>query len=301
MLFRLDNQPPPDRFDGPRTWLIDVSADYFRTLGVPLIEGRQLSAADRDGAPLVVVANEAFARKFFPGQSPLGHRVTTNPGDQTDPRWAEIVGVVGSIRQAGLDQDVTPTLYRSFLQEQIPILARANLLVRASGDATLLTSSIGRVLASMDRDQPIFDVKTMEERLSDSLISQRFNAALTGTFASIAVFLAAIGVYGVMSYLVTLRTSELGIRLALGARRGQILMSVFHEGMTLAVIGVFAGVVGALALSRYLATLLYGVGTNDSATFVAAAVTLVGAVLAACAIPGRRASQIDPVIALRHD
>jgi putative ABC transport system permease protein len=301
MLFRIDNQPAPERFDGPRTWLIDVSADYFRTLGVPLIEGRTLSATDRDGSPLVVVANEAFARKFFPGQSPIGHRVSTIPGDVSDPRWAEIVGVVGSIRQAGLDQDVTPTLYRSFLQEPLPVLARANLLVRASGDATLLTSSIGQVLASMDRDQPIFDVKTMEERLSDSLISRRFNAALTGTFASIAVFLAAIGVYGVMSYLVTLRTSELGIRLALGARRGQILTSIFREGMALAVIGVVAGVLGAITLSHYLAALLYGVGTHDPAVFVSAAVTLVGAVLAACAIPGRRASQIDPVAALRHD
>jgi ABC-type antimicrobial peptide transport system permease subunit len=137
--------------------------------------------------------------------------------------------------------------------------------------------------------------------LSDSLVSRRFNAALTGTFASIAVFLAAIGVYGVMSYLVTLRTSELGIRLALGARRGQILMSVFREGLALAVIGVIAGVLGAITLSRYLATLLYGVGTHDPVIFVAAVVTLVGAVMAACAIPGRRASQIDPVAALRHD
>ena len=153
----------------------------------------------------------------------------------------------------------------------------------------------------MDRDQPIFDVKTMADRLSDSLISRRFNAALTGTFASIAMFLAAIGVYGIMSYLVTLRTSELGIRLALGARRGQLLMSVFREGMVLSTIGVVFGVAGAIALSRYLAMLLYGVGTHDPATFAVAVITLVAAVMAACAIPGRRASRIDPVTALRHD
>ena len=300
MLFRVDELPAPDRVEGPRTWLIDASADYFRALGVPLIEGRQLSATDRDGAPLVVVANEAFARKFFPGQSPIGHRVSTNPVD-ADPRWAEIVGAVGSIRQAGLDQDVTPTLYRSYLQEPLPVLTRSNLLIRASGDPALLTSSIGRVLASMDPDQPLFDVKTMEERLSDSLVSRRFNAALTGTFAAIATFLAAIGVYGIMSYLVTLRTSELGIRLALGARRGQLLMSVFREGMVLSTIGVVLGVGGAIALSRYLATLLYGVGTHDPATFTLAVITLVGAVMTACAIPGRRASRIDPITALRHD
>jgi predicted permease len=300
MLFRIDDQPAPDRVDGPRTWLIDTSAEYFSALGVPLVEGRHLLVTDRDGAPLVVVANDAFARKFFPGQSPIGHRVSTNPVDE-DPRWAEIVGVVGSIRQAGLDQDVTPTLYRSYLQEPLPILVRSNLLIRTSGDPTLLTPSIERVLASMDRDQPLFDVKTMEERLSDSLISRRFNAALTGTFAAIATFLAAIGVYGMMSYLVTLRTSELGIRLAMGAQRGQILISVFREGISLALIGVALGVVGALTLSRFLASLLYGVGTHDPSTFVFAAITLVAAVMAACAIPGRRAAQIDPVIALRHD
>src|SRR5262249_57893763 len=132
------------------------------------------------------------------------------------------------------DQDGTPTLYRSYLQEPLSVLARFNLLIRASGDPALLTPSIERVLASVDPDQPLFDVKTMQERLSDSLISRRFNAALTGTFAAIATFLAAIGVYGMMSYLVTLRTSELGIRLAMGAQRGQILISVFREGITLA-------------------------------------------------------------------
>src|SRR5262249_40054943 len=147
MIFRIDDQPAPDRVDGPRTWLIDASVDYFRALGVPLIEGRQLSATDRDGAPLVVVANEAFTRKFFPGQSPIGHRLSTNPVD-ADPHWAEIVGVVGNIRQAGLDLDVTPTLYRSYFQEPLPVLARSNLLTRASGDAALLSTSIGRVLAS---------------------------------------------------------------------------------------------------------------------------------------------------------
>jgi putative ABC transport system permease protein len=300
MIFRIDDQPAPDRVDGPRTWIIDASPGYFPALGIPLIEGRHLSAADRDGAPLVVVANEAFARQFFPGQSPVGHRVSTNPVD-ADPHWAEIVGVVGSIRQAGLDQDVTPTLYRSYLQEPLPILTRPNLLIRAAGDPALLTSAIRGVMASMDPDQPVFDVKTMEERLSDSLISRRFNAALTGTFAAIATFLAAIGVYGMMSYLVTLRISELGIRLALGARRSQLLVSVFREGIVLSAIGAVIGVAGAMGLSRYLATLLYGVGTHDPGTFAVAVVILVGAVMTACAIPGRRASRTDPVTALRHN
>jgi putative ABC transport system permease protein len=301
MIFRIRNQPVPDRGEEPRTWLIDVSSNYFRTLDIPLRQGRDLSETDRSDTPLAVIANEAFVRRFLPGQNPIGQRISTNPIDEKDPRWAEIVGVVGSIRQAGLDQDVTPTLYRSFLQEPIPVLSRPNLLVRTSGDPTALIPSIARLVASMDRDQPVFDIKTMEERLSDSLVSRRFDAALTGTFASIAVFLASIGVYGMMSYLVTLRTSELGIRLALGAQRGQLLMSVFREGMALALIGGVLGVAGALALSRYLGALLYGVGTHDPSTFVAAVMALAGAVIAACAIPGHRAAQVDPVTALRHD
>jgi ABC-type antimicrobial peptide transport system permease subunit len=153
----------------------------------------------------------------------------------------------------------------------------------------------------MDRDQPIFDAKTMEDRLADSMVSRRFDAALTGTFAAIAIFLASIGVYGVMSYLVTLRTSEFGIRLALGAQRTRLLVSIVREGMSLAFIGVVLGVAGALALNRYLATLLYGVGMHDLTAFIAAVMTLVAVVIAACAIPGRRASRVDPATALRHD
>jgi putative ABC transport system permease protein len=303
MIFRVEGQPvPDDLMENWRTWLIDVSPDFFRTLRVPLIAGRPLSTADRTDAPLTVVANEAFVRKFMPGQSAVGKRVSTGGAlGEHDLRWAEIVGVVGSLHQAGLDQDAAPTLYRSFQQEEFPTgLRRVNLVVRTSGEPVLLTSPIEKMVASMDRDQPVFDVRTMEQRLADSIVSRRFDAALTGTFASIAVLLACIGVYGVMSYLVTLRTSELGIRLALGAQRRQLLISIFREGITLAIIGAVFGITGAFILSRYLSTLLFGVGTHDPATFITASAALVGAVIAACAIPGRRASQVDPVSALRH-
>jgi putative ABC transport system permease protein len=302
MIFRIENQPVLSRgSDAPRTGLIDASPDYFRALGVPLIQGRQLSAADRPDTPLVVVVNDTFARQFFPGQNPVEHRVSTNPLDENDPKWAEIVGVVGSIHQSGLDQDPSPILYRSYLQETLPVVSRTNLLIRTRDNPALLIPAVRRVVSSMDRDQPIFDVKTMEDRLADSMVSRRFDAALTGTFAAIAIFLASIGVYGVMSYLVTLRTSEFGIRLALGAQRTGLLVSIVREGMSLAFIGVVLGVAGALALNRYLATLLYGVGMHDLTAFVAAIITLVGVVIAACAIPGRRASRVDPATALRHD
>lgn len=241
MIFRIENQPVLSRgSDTPRTGLIDASPDYFRALGVPLIQGRQLSAADGPDTPLVVVVNDTFARQFFPGQNPVGHRVSTNPVDENDPKWAEIVGVVGSIRQSGLDQDPSPILYRSYLQETLPVVSRTNLLIRMRDNPALIPA-VRRVVSSMDRDQPIFDVKTMEDRLADSMVSRRFDAALTGTFAAIAIFLASIGVYGVMSYLVTLRTSEFGIRLALGAQRTRLLLSIVREGMSLAFISVVLG------------------------------------------------------------
>lgn len=301
-IFTIENQsfapegPPAIRA------LMDVSPDYFRVMGVPLLEGRSFAATDSADAPLVAVANQAFARKFFPGSSPLGHRVSTIQLDPHDPGWAEIVGVVGDIRQTGLDQDVTPTMYLSFAQERLPTsLRRANLLIRVSYDPASLVAPLEKLVASMDRDQPLFDAKTMEQRLADSLGSRQFNAALTGAFALIAAFLACIGIYGVMSYVVALRTSEIGIRLALGARPEQVLNLILREGSAIVLIGVALGLAGAFALSRYLATLLYGVSTHDSATFIAVTLGLFAAAVVACVIPGRRAANVDPAIALRHD
>lgn len=301
-IFEIENQPLLRSSQPPMRALVDVSLDYFRVMGVPLLEGRTFAATDSANAPLVLVANQAFAKRFFPGSSPLGHRVSTIQPDPRDPGWAEIVGVVGDIRQTGLDQDVIPTLYLSFAQERLPsALGRANLLIRVSHDPALLKAPLEKLVASIDRDQPVFDAKTMEQRLADSLGSRRFAASLTGGFALIAAFLASIGVYGVMSYFVTLRTPEFGIRLALGAPRDRVLGLILREGVLLALIGAGLGVGGALVLSRYLAALLYGVGTRDPETFVAAVLALVCAVLAACAIPGRRAAQVDPATALRHD
>jgi len=299
--FEIQGQPDPPLGQEPVAAIVDVSPDYFRVLNVPLLEGRELSAADSGGAPLAVAVNQAFARKYFPGESALGHRVSTIRPDPRDPGWAEIVGVVGDIRQQGLDQDVMPTRFFPYLEEPLPYLTRANLLVRTSHDPIAMLPTIEKLVASMDRDQPVFDAKTMERRLADSLGSRRFNAALTGALALIAAFLACIGVYGVMSYLVALRTSEIGIRLALGARREQVLGLILREGSVIAFVGVGLGLGGAFALSRYLATLLYGVSTHDPGTFAAAGLAMLGAVLAACFIPGRRASRVDPVIALRHD
>jgi len=204
----IQGQPEPASGQERFAAQVDVSPDYFHVLNVPLLEGRPLSSADSNGAPLVVVTNEAFARKYFPGQSALGHRVSTIQVDPQEPGWAEIVGVVGNMRDRGLDQDVTPAIYRPYLQEPLPLLARANLLLRASRDPVAILPTIEKLVAAMDRDQPVYDARTMERRLADSLGSRRFNAALTGAFALIAAFLACIGVYGVMSYLVKMKVAK---------------------------------------------------------------------------------------------
>jgi putative ABC transport system permease protein len=300
-IFRIENQPPAPRGQEPRANEIEVSPDYFRVLRVPLIAGRMFSSRDNADAPLAIVVNQAFARRFFPGEDAVGHRISLTSLTTDPPVWQEIVGVVGDIRQGGLDQTASPTYYGCFLQQKMALFGRTGLLVRTSGDPRALISASHQVASTVDPDEPVFDVKTLEQRLDESVGSRRFNAALIGCFALIAAILASIGVYGVMSYLVMLRTSEICIRMALGAQPGQVLRSILREGLVLGTLGAGLGIAGALGLSRYLATLLYGVDPQDPATICAASVMLFGAVLAACFVPGRRAAHIDPVAALRHE
>ena len=293
----IEGQPEAPPGQGPLVGWLTVSPDYFKTLGIPLRQGRLLTSHDSAEAQPVVVVNEAFVQVYFPGQNPLGHRISLSQPDQ----WEEIAGVVGNIHQGGLDRDAGPALYRCFLQERRPTLRGASILIRVASDPVSFIPTLRIAAASIDHDEPVFDMKTMEQRVTDSLGSRRFNAALIGGFALIAAILAAIGVYGTMSYMVALRTSEIGIRLALGARSGQVVGMIVREGLVLGILGGALGVLGALALSRYLAALLYGVGTRDPATFCIAVAALLSAVLAACFIPGRRAANVDPVAALRHD
>lgn len=296
--FVIEGQPDAAPGQEPMCGQMDVTLDYFQTLEVPLLQGRGLAARDSAEAPLVVVVNQALARKYFPGENPLGRHIRSL--GWVGQGWAEIVGVVGDIHQLGLDQDVMPTLYRPVEQDPSPFMTRSNLLIRVANDPEALIPALERTVAGMDRDQPAFDAKSLERRLADSLGSRRFDASLTGAFALMAVFLASIGVYGVMSYLVTLRTTEIGIRLALGAQRTQVVALILREGVVLAAIGVALGIGGALALSRYLATLLYGVGSRDAGTIAAAVLAVLAAVFTACYVPGRRAARVGAAVALRH-
>jgi predicted permease len=298
-VFRIENHPAAPRGQEPQTSQMAVSPDFFKTLSIPLLEGRLLDSRDRAGSPDAIVVNETFRRRFFPGETPLGRRISIGLSDK--PVWLEIVGVVGDVRQDGLDRNVGPWFYQSYFQSQIDFLARMGILIRTGSDSAFLPSMIATLVASVDPDQPVYDIKTMDQRLADSLASRRFNAVWIGCFAMAAILLAAIGVYGVMSYLVTLRTQEMGIRLALGARRGQVLQLIIREGLMLGVVGGMIGLAGAFVLRRFLTLLLFGVSTLDPATYVEFTAALLIAVFAACYGPGLRAARVDPVTSLRHD
>jgi putative ABC transport system permease protein len=298
--FFVENRPPASRGQESRTFLISVTDDFFRVLSIPLHQGRLPSARDTAQTAPVIAVNASFARLFFPNEDPLGKRISLGIAGIGDPVWMEIVGVVADVRQFGMDRETEPIIYRSARQNP-PFLGRMILMVRSSADPRALTPAIEKAIASLDPDQPIVDVKTIDERIDESLGSRRFNAVLVGGFAAIAIILAAVGVYGVMAHLVTLRTHEIGVRLALGARAAQILRMVIGQGLALGLLGVLLGLGGAFLLSRYLATLLVGVSTHDPATFAGFSLGLLAVALAACYVPGSRAAQVDPLIALRHD
>jgi predicted permease len=298
-VFRIENHPIAPRGQEPQTSLMAVSPDFFKTLSIPLLEGRLLDARDRLGSADAIVINQTFRRRFFPNEDPIGRRISIGVTD--DPVWLQIVGVVGDIRQNGLDHDAEPWFFQCYLQSQLDFLRRMGILIRTSSDSASLRSIIAGLVTSIDPDQPLYDIKTMDQRLADSLASRRFNAAWIGCFALAATLLAAIGVYGVMSYLVTLRTQEMGIRLALGARPEQVLQLIAREGLVLGVVGNTIGLAGAYMLRRFLSILLFGVSTLDPAVYAGCTAALLIAAFAACCGPGLRAARVDPVTSLRHD
>jgi putative ABC transport system permease protein len=296
--FFIDSRPS----ERQHTQTFGVTPEYFETLGIPLRRGRVFTDRDTPESGEVIVVNEAFVRRFFPNENPIGHRVRgASPffcGSAECP-WEEIIGVVGDVRGHQLDLEPQLMAYESIWQSKTP-RARGPIL-RVASNPTALIPIIQKTIAALVRTQPVYDVKLVEERFSDSLAGRRFNAILIASFALVAVFLAAIGLYGVMSYLVTLRSQEMGIRLTLGAQPPQIVGMILKEGVVLGVVGAALGIVGALGLSRFLTSLLYHVSTLDLSTYVAVTALLLGMVLAACYFPGRRAAHSDPLTVLRHE
>lgn len=272
-----------------------VSPNYFRAIGIPLLKGRFFTDRDSINAPKAIVVSESFARRFLPNEDPIGKRLTIDFGQ---PWTGEITGVVGSIHHSSLAQEPTGEMYVNHAQTPKPM---TNLVVRAAGDPSKLTAAIRSEVQALDKDLPIYNVKTMEQRVSESAAQPRFRTLLLGLFACVALLLASVGIYGVISYSVTQRTHEIGIRLALGAQASDVLRLVVKQGMVLALIGIVIGLVAAFAVTRVMVSLLYGVTATDPVTFVGVSLLLAGVALVACLVPARRATKVDPMIALRYE
>lgn len=274
-----------------------VTPRYFRTMGIPLVSGRDLSDRDRPEAPHVVVVNEAFARRAFPNEPAIGKFVTW--GGPAGPESLEIVGVVGSTRQYGLSQEAPLVVYLHY--SQIYTAESMYVVVRSIEDPLDLAPSVRGALSTLDPELPIYDIVTMEEMVAGSVASERISTLLLASFAVIALLLGTAGIYGVLSYSVLQRTHEVGVRLALGARSRDVLGLVIRQGMLLALGGIGLGVAGALALSRYVSSLLFEVSATDPLTFCAVVVLLAAVSLAACFFPARRAAKVDPMVSIRWD
>ncbi|MGH9868054.1 MAG: ABC transporter permease [Candidatus Polarisedimenticolia bacterium] len=273
-----------------------VSPDYFRTMGIPVTGGRPFTGADRDGSQPVAVISESMARLHWSGEDPVGRRIKSGPSASGNPYWT-VVGVVKDVHQFDLGADPRPQIYLPYAQ--VGFFAPRDLVVRTSGEPLALAASVRRVVQDLDRDQPIAQVRTMEEIVSSSVGTQRFSTLMLGLFALVALALASVGIYGLISYSVSQRTREIGIRMALGAQRRDVLRLVIFEGMTLVLVGAGIGLLGALALTRLMQGLLYGVSAVDPVTFLATFLLLAAVALSACYLPARRAARGDQIAAIR--
>ncbi len=273
-----------------------VGADYFRTMNIALLRGRVFTDQDTADSPQAMVVSSAFVKRYFPNEEPIGRRIIF---DGKDEKPREIVGVVGDIRRNGLDVDVQPEMYVSFVQNPE---RRLNLIIRTDAhDVTQVAPAARAQIKEFDQNQIIWRVQTLEELLGTSVAPRRFNMMLLGSFAAVALVLAMVGLYGVMSYSVSWRTHEIGIRMALGAERADVLRLVVRQGMTMTFVGLALGLIAAFFMSRVLVGLLYGVSAKDPLTFAGVSIVLLVVALLACLIPARRATRVDPIIALRTE
>ena len=263
---------------------------------IPLLAGREFTERDNQNSARVMIINQTMARQFWPNESPIGKRVTMK--DWGPPLTGEIVGVAGDVKINGLDTAIGPAIYWPY--SQFPVNFNA-IVVRGDTDPLRLVSAVKSQIWSVDKNQPISKIATMEQVLSDSIAQRRLYLVLLGVFAGAALLLAAVGIYGVMSYSVSQRTHEIGIRLALGAAQSEILKLILGHGAKLALLGVATGILAATALTRLMSSLLFGVSPSDPATLAAVAVLLMLVAMAACYIPARRAMRVDPMIALRYE
>jgi putative ABC transport system permease protein len=298
--FTIEGRPAIAKEAEPLTEYRVVTPRYFESIGIPLLSGRDLAQTDTRRSPNVVVINDAFARRHFAGENPLGHRLKLQ-GQERDPLL--IVGVVGNVRDIGLDEQPTPEAYVPFLQDPLsPDYQRSMTIVaRTNSDPNAIAGPLRAALTSVDKGLPVYAFKPMTEYLRDSLARRRFNLILLSVFSGVALVLAAVGIYGVISYGVTQRTHEMGIRMALGAQPRDVLKLIVRQAMVLTLAGVGIGLLASLALTRLMKGLLFSVSVTDPLTFVVIALLMILVALLACLIPARRATKVDPLVALRYE
>lgn len=283
---------------------MSVSPDYFRALGIPLIQGRFFSTSDRvegEKDPMIVIINETMAKQYFGAKSPIGSRIQTGDPSPSSP-WETIVGVVGDVKYSGLDSPSEPAIYVPYNENSWAGWARGMyLVVRGGGSPQQIVPAIRAELASMDGTLPLGRVRTMDERMDESLVQQRFRTWLVSGFAALALLLSVIGLYAIISYSVSQRTREIGVRVALGARPGDVMGMVVGEGLKLLLFGLLLGWIGAFSATRVMRSLLYSTSSTDVASFATTSVILIFAALLASYIPARRATHVDPMVALRYE
>ncbi|HMD99612.1 MAG TPA: ABC transporter permease [Terriglobia bacterium] len=278
-----------------------VEPHYFRTLGISLVAGRDFTERDDSKSTPVVIVNRTLAQRFFPNQDPIGKHVRPGIGNgygPGEPPMREIVGVIGDVKQSDLGSEAAPEVYAPLAQSPFYTML---MVVRTANDPRSLVEAARRQVASLDRNTPIYHAETLDQYFSESVAVPRFISLLLAGFAGVALLLACLGIYGVIAYIVVRRTREIGIRMALGARKGDVLRMVIGEGLRPALTGVVIGIIGALKLTRLLSGLLYGVKPTDPVTFAAVALILTGVALLASYIPARRATNVDPTVALRYE
>jgi predicted permease len=273
-----------------------IEPGFIHTMRIPVLQGRAFTSADAADRPAVVLISQSMAKRIWPGENPLGKHVTLTFSAE---KSREVVGVVGDVKQDGLNVvDPSATLYLPIAQYPTPYIS---LVVRTTSLPSSLVPSIASAVHEIDREQPVLDVITMDEILADSLSHQRFNMLLLAAFSGLALLLAAIGIYSVLSYSVRRRVREIGVRMALGADRGDVLRMILGQGARLAFIGAGIGILAAFGLTRLMASQLFGVTATDPITFLCVAILIVLVALVACYVPARRATRVEPAVALRYE
>jgi putative ABC transport system permease protein len=294
----VDGRPEPPPGQEESSHIRFVTPGYLESMSIPLLRGRQLDAGDREGAMPAVVVNRTMAERAWPGEDPIGKRLTFDDPTDADAEWRTVVGVVGDVRHAELSTEPDAETYLPIAQDPSPFVT---LVVRADGDPMRLAAPVREAVRRADRDIPVFSVRPLERVVAESLAEQRFRTTLLAIFAGLALVLASVGVYGVVSYGVTQRRHEMGLRMALGARREQVQRLVVGQGLRLVLVGAAVGLVAAYLATRLLASFLYGVRATDPLTFAAVPALLALVALAASWLPARRATQVDPIVALRAE